>query len=73
MRSIFKTIGHTTAAHQDLRRKVFRQIVENPKLQHMMLRVLAKHPEAQRDILRELAKSAQLKRLFFMIAKNEGN
>ncbi|HZW78972.1 MAG TPA: hypothetical protein VFF50_00755 [Candidatus Deferrimicrobiaceae bacterium] len=68
VRSIFKGIQHSTAAHQDLRRHIFRHIAKSPKLQHMLLDVLSGHPDAQRALLQELGKNPQLKRKIVVVA-----
>lgn len=71
VRSIFRQIAHTAITHQDLRRKIFREIARSPKLQHMILEVLSRHAEAQKNVLQQLAKSPQLKRKLFVIADEQ--
>jgi hypothetical protein len=68
---IFEAIAHASPAHQDLRRKIFRAIAKNAKLQDIILNVLSQHPEGQQDLLQELAKSPQLRRKFFMITEDK--
>jgi hypothetical protein len=69
--SIFHDIAHSTAAHQDLRRQIFRQVAKSAKLQHMLLDVLSRHPELQTSVLRELAKNPGLKRKLVVVAHEE--
>jgi hypothetical protein len=71
VRSIFKEIGHTTEAHQELRRQIFRQVAKSAKLQHMILEMLSENSEAQKSLLQELAKNSQLRRKFFVAAQKK--
>lgn len=69
--SIFREIGHSTAAHQSLRREIFRQVAKSTKLQHMFLDVLSRHSEIQNSVFRELAKNPRLKGKFVVVAHEE--
>jgi hypothetical protein len=71
VRSIFKEIGHTTEAHQELRRQIFRQVAKSTKLQHMVLEMFSENSEAQKSLLQELAKNSQLRRKFFVAAQEK--
>lgn len=66
--SILRAIGHTSVAHTELRGKVFKEMVNSTRLQHIALGVLSKHPKIAKDVIRELAKNPQLRRKFLLIA-----
>lgn len=70
--SIFKRISHRSAAHEELRRHVFREVAKSTKLQHMFLDVLSKQPERETAVLHELAKNPQLKRKLVVVATKRG-
>jgi hypothetical protein len=65
---IFRNISKAGSKHQNLRRKIFRQIAKNVKLQEIILDVLARNSKAQLKMIAELATVPQLRRELLALA-----
>lgn len=72
VRSVFRSIGHTSPTNPDLRDKMFREIAKSTKLQHVILKALSRNFTAQKDILQELIRKPQLRGRFFVLAQDTG-
>jgi hypothetical protein len=67
-RSILWKMNHSTAVHQALRRKFFRQVARSAKLQHVILEILCNHGNVRKTLLLGVAGNPTLKRELLKVA-----
>lgn len=66
--SVFKTIGQSSDAGQDLRRTIFQEISKLPRLQQLILDAVSRCPDLQRALVKELSRNDHIKGLLLVAA-----